>query len=95
MGHNENVLRPGEALCVNQYLRSRSGLFFATLQHDANFVVYRGDWVRSPVDTRLWATRQDDAGNQPYAPRGPRPWRLRMQRDGNLVISIAPTAPCA
>jgi hypothetical protein len=43
-------------LRVNEWLRSRNGLFHAVLQRDANFVIYRGDWLKAAVNTSMWST---------------------------------------
>ena len=46
MAHNEYLLKPDETLKQGQWLRSRNGLFHASMQDDGNFCIYRGDWSR-------------------------------------------------
>jgi hypothetical protein len=94
MAHREWCLRPGEWIDTNEYLRSKNGLFYAVMQGDANFVVYRGDWWEVPQDApglSMWNL---------YSLGGPTYWnklrekgvklpgsfRAIMQTNGDFVV---------
>jgi hypothetical protein len=51
MAHREWCLRPGEELKPNEHLRSKNGMFYAVMQEDGNFGIWRGDWWEAPPDT--------------------------------------------
>lgn len=98
-GHGSNVLRAGESLGANQYLRSGNGAYTAAMQGDGNFVLYTPGGAR-------WSTRtggQNGAGiamqgdgNLVMYRNGAAIWhtgtagytgsQLVMQDDGNLVL---------
>jgi hypothetical protein len=88
MAHNEPILRPNERLTEGQYLRSKNGLFYAVMQGDSNFVIYRGDWTKftGRFNTSLWNTVQHASEAWSREPREG-PFTITMQSDGNLVIS--------
>lgn len=75
-------LTTNQYLTPADYLRSPNGLFFAIMQADGNFCVYRGS---SPTDSEglLWNTGTTQSGGQFFAV---------MQADGNFVI-YAGTGP--
>ena len=98
-GSGTNVLRAGESLGANQYLRSANGAYTAAMQGDGNFVLYTPSGAR-------WSTRtggqngsaivmQGD-GNLVMYRNGAAIWHtgtagytgasLIMQDDGNLVM---------
>jgi len=98
-GSGTNVLRAGESLGANQYLRSANGAYTAAMQGDGNFVLYTPSGAR-------WSTRtggqngsaivmQGD-GNLVMYRNGAAIWHtgtagytgasLIMQDDGNLVL---------
>lgn len=64
------VLRGGESLTQGQRLYSDSGKYFATLQTDGNFIIYRND------GHLVWATYTHGKGAV----------RAIMQTDGNFVL---------
>jgi hypothetical protein len=73
----KHILKSPDCLDENARITSPNGQFFATLQSDGNFVVYKDNpraamWASSPNDT----TR----------PKGKNPLRLCMQDTGNLAI---------
>lgn len=84
MAHNECWLRPNESLKCNEWLRSKNGLFHAVIQGDGNFVIYRGDWLKTGDNTHLWSTVVNDCNWKGYATPGS--FSIIMQGDGNLVI---------
>jgi Clostridium epsilon toxin ETX/Bacillus mosquitocidal toxin MTX2 len=63
-------------LNTSDYLTSTNGLFFASMQSDGNFCVYRGS---GPADNRgyLWGTQKLGDGGQFFA---------IMQSDGNFCV---------
>lgn len=73
----KSVLRSGEILSVNQTLNSPNRLFFAVMQNDGNFVVYRGS---GPSDVRYdqWATKTNQSSISKFF--------AAMQADGNFVV---------
>ncbi|WP_117210501.1 CHAP domain-containing protein [Allorhizocola rhizosphaerae] len=98
-GSGTNVLRAGESLSANQYLRSSNGSYTAAMQGDGNFVLYTPSGAK-------WSTRtggqngsaislQTD-GNLVMYRNGTAIWHtgtagytgasLIMQDDGNLVM---------
>lgn len=85
MAHNEHLLRNGERLFAGSFLRSENGLFYALMQEDGNFVVYRGDLFKTKPPgydkTALWSVWP--VGN---APGGGTGYHIFMQTDGNLCI---------
>lgn len=42
MANKGSILTTGQFLAVNDYLASDNGLFYAIMQEDGNFCVYRG-----------------------------------------------------
>ncbi|WP_413625476.1 hypothetical protein [Luteibacter sp. Lutesp34] len=64
------VLKGGESLAQGQRLYSDDGRYFATLQSDGNFIVYRHD------GQIIWATYTHGRGAV----------RATMQTDGNFVL---------
>jgi len=71
-----SIIRQDEFLSNDDYIQSPNGVFFAIMQDDGNFVVYRGS---GPDDSHgpLWATNQLAPGGQFFA---------IMQDDGNFVV---------
>lgn len=100
MAYKDDCLKMGEQLEEGQWLRSKNELFYAVLQEDGNFVIYRGDWETAEkqynLDTQLWSTVKNDNKNVNYAidkhTGKPFPGRhyLVMQGDSNLVIYATP-----
>jgi hypothetical protein len=87
MAHREWCLRPGEGLNNNEYLRSKNGLFYAVMQEDGNFVIYRGDWWESlnPGSVSMWSLY--GVGNyRDKLPHLPRKFSAVMQGDGNFIV---------
>ena len=81
MGEKPNsYLRVNESLEVNDYLVSPGRIFFAIMQSDGNFCIYKGT---GPSDNRgfLWATNTLGVGGQFFA---------TMQSDGNFCIYDRP-----
>ena len=78
MGKNKgNFLITGQFLSVDDYLTSNNGVFFAIMQGDGNFCVYRGT---GPADKRgsVWCcNRKAVPGGQFFA---------IMQDDGNFCV---------
>jgi hypothetical protein len=64
------LLRAGENLSAGQVMHSESGRYFATMQHDGNFVVYRLD------GHPIWSTNTTGTGAV----------TANMQQDGNFVL---------
>src|ERR1700685_1339800 len=85
MPHNEDTLRNDERMFAGHFLRSKNGLFHASMQEDGNFVVYRGDLFRTKAPgyerTALWS-----AFPLGKAPAGGTGYHIYMQQDGNLCI---------
>jgi len=71
--NDSNKLYPDEALNQGESLVSKSGVFKAIMQEDANFVIY--DQNKNPI----WSSDS-------YKTQVSGPYHLRMQTDGNLVI---------
>lgn len=67
------ILRTGESVTTNQRVISDGNRYFATLQADGNFVVYRIDGVA------FWSTQTAGSGAI----------RAIMQGDGNFVLYTA------
>jgi hypothetical protein len=85
MAHKEWCLRPGEELKNNEYLRSKNGLFYAVMQEDANFVVYRGDWWEAPQDAAglaMWSLFTAVQGYQIF----PGSFIAIMQTNGDFCV---------
>lgn len=76
MANKGPVLATNKHLSVNDYLVSKSGLFFAIMQADGNFCVYRGSGPDNNYGL-LWCTKKTARGGQFFA---------IMQTDGNFVI---------
>jgi Clostridium epsilon toxin ETX/Bacillus mosquitocidal toxin MTX2 len=72
-----NVLTMGSWLNTNDMLTAPNGAFFAVMQGDGNFVIYRGQWPNTAPGNSLWATGSN---------KGPGSYWITMQSDGNLVI---------
>lgn len=66
------ILQPGEKLVAGEVLYSDEGRYFATLQHDGNFVVYRN---AAPLRA-IWSTNTTGLGAV----------TADMQSDGNFVL---------
>lgn len=85
MGHNESSLQNGERLFAGNFLKSKNGLFYALMQEDGNFVVYRGDLFKTKPPgyekTALWSVWPAS-----QAPGGGTGYHIFMQTDGNLCI---------
>jgi hypothetical protein len=98
MAHREWCLRPGEELKPNEHLRSKNGMFYAVMQEDGNFGIWRGDWWEAPPDTlaQLWDIRRlndyaralvNNGIISPYLVlRQPGMVKAVMQADGNFVF---------
>jgi Clostridium epsilon toxin ETX/Bacillus mosquitocidal toxin MTX2 len=86
MAHGEWILRPNETLNAGEYLTSKNGCFHAVMQEDANFVIYRGDWIRyngpNPAMWSVWTHASVASGSRPQGG----PYHITMQADGNLVL---------
>jgi len=70
-----SIIRVNEFLSVNDYIESPNRLFFAILQEDGNFVVYKG--TRDNQQEAWWATNK--YGN-------PGKFFAILQTDGNFVV---------
>jgi hypothetical protein len=70
-------LKTGEYIQEGDWLSSPSGIFFAALQRDGNFCVYRG----TPEDNQggLWCYSEHGHGEGMYF--------ARLQTDGNFCVS--------
>ena len=66
-------LTPGQHLSRGDRIASPSGAYYAVLQEDGNFVLYRWD---SGLNTSLWATNSQGSDCN----------KVAMQEDGNLVL---------
>ena len=75
-GEAKQTLATGESLRGGEFLVSANGRYFATLQTDGNFCVYRGS---GPADNHgpLWCSMKMAAGGK---------FRADMQNDGNFVV---------
>jgi hypothetical protein len=72
-----NTLRMNEVFPMGSWLRSKNGVFIATLQADGNFVIYRGTSISDAGGHgHLWATDKTGTG----------PFFMILQADGNLDI---------
>lgn len=71
-GVSARVLHPGERLVAGEVMYSDEGRYFATLQHDGNFVVYRN---ATPLRA-IWSTNTVGRGAV----------MADMQTDGNFVL---------
>lgn len=60
----------------SMYLASQNLQFFATIQSDGNFVIYKSEVFH--YKNAIWSSRTNGKGTPPYY--------LIMQDDGNLVI---------
>lgn len=95
-----STLEPGQSLLQGEELTSPNGAYYAPLQHDGNFVVYRkaGNVARWSTRTQdgVRLTMQTDGNLVLYNDRGGVAWSsntagrpnsfLVLQDDGNLVI---------
>ena len=70
-----SIIKVNEFLSVNDYIESPNRLFFAILQEDGNFVVYKG--TRDNQQEWWWDTKK--AGN-------PGKFFAILQDDGNFVV---------
>ncbi len=75
-GDERAWLRSGQVLQAGEFLRAEDGGYFAYMQEDGNFVLYRGS---GPGDNRgvVWATNTAGPPGEYFA---------YMQEDGNLVV---------
>jgi hypothetical protein len=75
-GQAAQRLATGESLNAGEFLVSANRRYFAVLQTDGNFCVYRGS---GPADNRgpLWCSMKTAAGGK---------FRAVMQSDGNFVV---------
>ena len=76
-GPQKDTLHSNETLEEETHLSSISKHYFALVQSDGNFVVYKSDSFKR--DNPLWASNT-------YISRNPRPFKLRLLKDGNLVL---------
>ena len=70
-----SIIRVNEFLSVNDYIESPNRLFFAILQEDGNFVVYKG--TRDNQQEAWWATNKYGNPGKVFA---------ILQDDGNFVV---------
>ncbi|EFJ21187.1 hypothetical protein SELMODRAFT_417616 [Selaginella moellendorffii] len=70
-GFHQGVLRIGEVLV------STNGEYFAKIQNDCNFVVYKGDAMKDDTSHPVWDLGTVGAGAGCF---------VRLQMDGNLVL---------
>jgi hypothetical protein len=72
----KSILQAGESLHTGEFLVSLNRSYFAVMQPDANFCVYRGS---GPADNRgfVWCSMKTAPGGQ---------FRAAMQTDGNFVV---------
>ncbi|MGH6900336.1 MAG: ETX/MTX2 family pore-forming toxin [Geminicoccaceae bacterium] len=71
-----SIIKTDDFLAVNEYIRSDNGLFFACMQDDGNFCVYRGQDPHHPY-ADLWCSFKLEAGKKFIA---------FMQSDANFVV---------
>jgi hypothetical protein len=76
-------LQAGLVLNENEFLESNNGIYFAVLQGDHNFVIYKGRDFSS--SNAIWNSGTYNVGNGPA--------RLVAQSDNNLVIYDQYDAP--
>lgn len=80
-----SVLSQGGYLTTNETLVSNNGCFFAVMQGDGNFCVYRGSGPANTVGTAMWNSQSAQSAGDFF---------LAMQADGNLcVYPGTPTSP--
>ena len=72
---SQNMLLPGKYLTSGKYLVSENKEYFAIMQSDGNFVVYKGS---GPTDNKGVTWNSDTEGNNESF--------VIMQDDGNLVV---------
>lgn len=72
-----NVLPMGSWLNSDDMLTAPNGAYFAVMQGDGNFVIYRGQSPNTIPANSLWATGSN---------KGPGSYWITLQSDGNLVI---------
>jgi len=72
---SQNMLLPGKYLTSGKYLVSENKEYFAIMQSDGNFVVYKGS---GPTDNKGATWNSDTEGNNESF--------VIMQDDGNLVV---------
>lgn len=77
IGPQKDTLHSNESLLEEIYLTSISKQYFALVQTDGNFVLYKSNDFKR--DKPLWASNT-------YASRNPRPFKLTLLKDGNLVL---------
>ena len=77
MANKGSFLATGQYLSVNDYLVSDNGQFFAVMQSDGNFVLYRGS---GPSDNQgyIWSISHTSLPTGQYF--------AIMQSDGNFVV---------
>jgi hypothetical protein len=76
MANKGAFLTTDKFLATDDYLSSPNNLFFAKMQNDGNFVVYRGSDPSNDCGV-VWATDKLDPFGQFFA---------KMQNDGNFVV---------
>ena len=69
-----SILKVGEYLAAGDYLQSPNGSFYAAMQHDGNFCIYRGRGPDHP-HKYLWGSQKLGSGGKFFA---------LMQDDGNF-----------
>lgn len=71
-----NKLPANHKICQNSFIMSLNKIYFARLQDDGNFVVFKSNKF-IPLNA-IWRSKNDGKGIGPY--------NLKMQNDGNLVV---------
>ena len=77
MANKGSVLTAGQYLSTDDYLVSDNGQYFAIMQGDGNFVLYRGSGPSNNLGY-IWAIRHTALPTGPYF--------AIMQNDGNFVV---------
>lgn len=75
-----SILKVGEYLASHDYIQSANRCFFAIMQDDGNFVVYRG-WDPDHRGKDLWATHTHTGGVRD------RKFYATLHPNGNFVVS--------
>lgn len=73
---SKNYIKIGENIRAGEYLVSENGVFFARMQYDGNFVVYRGSSQDSVM--ALWSAQKWESGSKNF--------HARVQEDGHFVV---------
>ncbi|MGH6917992.1 MAG: aerolysin family beta-barrel pore-forming toxin [Geminicoccaceae bacterium] len=76
-----SIIKTDDFLAVNEYIRSDNGLFYACMQDDGNFCVYRG--IPGHQHKHFWGFQKTETGKKFVAV---------MQSDANFTVSKGTSA---